>query len=293
MKKVKTFEAHDNYVLQISFTSDSRRLISAGMDNVLRLWSVPEWRLQSTFTGHEKSVNSFAINSKETMLVSGSSDNSVKAWSFPEGKILQNLKDRKQVVAAVDISADDSMICAGSYGGRVTIWDFEGKEITGVKTGYKNIASVAFSPGNEFLAVTGIGDHITLLSVPQGQILNTLQGHSIAVVQLEFFAGEGSLLSLDYEGLFLVWDPEGWNPVSKLMLGEQRVRGFAVSPSRERIAFSTESEVLLYSYPDLIFEEILPVGTKVINGMAFSPDGKWFCAGAADKKIRVWEMAAS
>ena len=152
---------------------------------------------------------------------------------------------------------------------------------------------MAFSPGNEFLAVSGIGDQITLLSIPQGQVVRNLPGHSIAVVQLEFLEEGESLLSLDYEGLFIVWDPGQWKPVSTLPSGEKRVRGFAVSPDRERIAFSTENKVLLYRYPDLKFEESLPVGTKVINGMAFSPDGRWFCAGAADKKIRVWDLSAS
>jgi WD40 repeat protein len=34
----------------------------------------------------------------------------------------------------------------------------------------------------------------------------------------------------------------------------------------------------------------LPVSTKVISAMAFSPDGKTFLIGGADKKIRVWDL---
>jgi len=34
----------------------------------------------------------------------------------------------------------------------------------------------------------------------------------------------------------------------------------------------------------------LPVSTKVINGVAFSPDGRWLAIGAADKKISIWEL---
>ncbi|MFQ5433753.1 MAG: WD40 repeat domain-containing protein [Anaerolineae bacterium] len=28
----------------------------------------------------------------------------------------------------------------------------------------------------------------------------------------------------------------------------------------------------------------------LVVGMAFSPDGKWLALGAADKKIRIWEL---
>jgi len=34
----------------------------------------------------------------------------------------------------------------------------------------------------------------------------------------------------------------------------------------------------------------MPVGTRVINGMAFSPDGRFLAAGAADRKIRIWQL---
>jgi WD40 repeat protein len=34
----------------------------------------------------------------------------------------------------------------------------------------------------------------------------------------------------------------------------------------------------------------LPVGTRAVNGMAFSPDGQWLAVGAADGKIRIWDL---
>jgi len=34
----------------------------------------------------------------------------------------------------------------------------------------------------------------------------------------------------------------------------------------------------------------LPIDTKVINGTAFSPYGRWFAAGAADRRIRIFAL---
>jgi len=36
----------------------------------------------------------------------------------------------------------------------------------------------------------------------------------------------------------------------------------------------------------------LPVGTKVVSAMAFSPDGRLLALGAADRKIRVWALGS-
>jgi WD40 repeat protein len=57
-------------------------------------------------------------------------------------------------------------------------------------------------------------------------------------------------------------------------------QGFVAWPSR----------VQFWSVDDWLLRTELPVDTKVVNGMAFSPDGNWFAAGAADRRIRVWEL---
>jgi len=44
MNEPTIFEAHSSYVLELLFTHDSQTLVSAGMDNAVKLWSVPELR---------------------------------------------------------------------------------------------------------------------------------------------------------------------------------------------------------------------------------------------------------
>jgi len=41
---------------------------------------------------------------------------------------------------------------------------------------------------------------------------------------------------------------------------------------------------------DWTLQAELPTGAAAVNGMAFSPDGRWMAVGAADGKIRVWEL---
>jgi WD40 repeat protein len=38
--------------MDLLFTPDDHLLLSAGMDNVINMWKIPEWSLKTTLTGH-------------------------------------------------------------------------------------------------------------------------------------------------------------------------------------------------------------------------------------------------
>ena len=54
--------AHIGHVSRVLFAPDSRSLLSAGMDNLVKAWSVPSWELLRTYAGHERSVNALALS---------------------------------------------------------------------------------------------------------------------------------------------------------------------------------------------------------------------------------------
>lgn len=284
------FPAHSSYVLGLTFTGDSQILVSTGMDNVVKLWSVPDWRLVRTFQGHENSVNSFSLSPDETRLATGSSDNRVRLWSFPDGELLNTLQDRKKTVSSVQISPDGRWVAAGSYGGRAAVWTLDGELVVGIKASQKNLSAVAFSPDAMVLATSGLGPAIALWSLPTGEQITTLPTDDVAVGSLTFIdAGRRYLVSLGYEGTIRFWDAEDWEE-ARTIQPDDRIRGLRFSPDRRTIALSMESKVQLRSVEDWDLKQELPVSTKVVNGMAFSPNGRWFAAGAADAKVRVWEQ---
>jgi WD40 repeat protein len=283
------FEAHSSYVLGLLFTPDNQTLISASMDNMVKVWTVLDWNLLRQFKGHANSVNGISLSPDGKTLATGSSDQTVKLWSFEDGKLLHNIQDRKKVVSAVEFSPDGKWIGAVSYGGRAMIWDLHGEPVAGIKVSNKNLTSLAFSLDSKTLATSGLGDEITLWSLPSGEKIKTLSGHKVAVVSLTFIHHGRYLVSLEYEGSIKFWDTNTWEDTRTISVDKDRIRGLAFSPDEKTIALSMESKVQLRSVDDWALQAELPVSTKVVNGMAFSPDGHWFAAGAADRKIRIWE----
>jgi WD40 repeat protein len=290
MKETTIFEAHDSYVLDLHFTEDSQTLISSGMDNVVKLWSVQGWEGLRTLEGHANSVSSISLSPDEKTLATGSSDQTVKLWSFPEGELLHTLQDRKKVVSAVKISPDGQWVAAASFGGRAALWTLSGEEVVGIKASKKNLNSVAFSPDCKTLVTSGLGDDILLWSLPSGEPAGSLSGPKTAVWGLTFVDGGRTMVSLDYEGTIKFWDTETWGEARTVRSDKSGVRGLLVSPDEKRMALSTESLVQLWSIGDWTLQAELPISTKVVSSMAFSPGGETLAVGGADNKIRIWEL---
>ena len=98
------------------------------------------------------------------------------------------------------------------------------------------------------------------------------------------------LLSRGYGGNVFVWDTQTWAQVRSIQLASPKVRGLHLSPSEKIVALSLEGAVQLWDFANWEMLAELPLSTKAINGIAFSPDEKTLAIGAADKKIRVWNI---
>lgn len=282
------FEAHDNYVLDLKFTPDSSTLISCGMDALIRLWSAPGWRHETTLAGHEKSVNSLSLSADGRTLASGSTDGTVRLWTLPGGHLQHTMEVSKKTVAAVAIGPGDDQVASASYGGKVAIWRLDGAPLCAFKASKKNLSSVTYAASNT-LVVSGLGGELTLWSLPEGEAVGTLAGHATAAGHLHRL-DTSRLLSLGYEGDLRVWDVARLQLLEVVQLEPPGARGLALSPDRARAAVSFKGMIQLRTVADWAVQRVFDVRANAIYGMAFSPDGSWLAAGAADKKIRVWAL---
>lgn len=286
----QVIELQSVYNLCLKFTADNHFLLGSTMESVksqISFWRVGSWQLERSLTGHQNSVNGLALNPAGTILASCSSDQTVKLWSMAGGELLQTFTDQKKVVATVVFSPDGQWVAAGFYGGRVVVWNTAGEKICAIKTPHKNVTSLVFVTPTQ-LAVSGLGDDITLWSLPEGKELHRYQQHHTAVTSLRLVENGRTLVSWGYDKQLVWWDVAVGDVKRTLKIEDETVRSLAFSPDEQKIAFTASGKIYLYEASSGALLATQPVRSKVLNGLAFAPDGQYLAVGAADGVITVW-----
>src|SRR6185503_11867532 len=81
---VKRFSGHTDLVSSVAFSADGKHLISASLDNSVRLWDVSAGTLVKTLFGHVNSVLAVAISPDGIHAASGGDDKSVLLWNIAD-----------------------------------------------------------------------------------------------------------------------------------------------------------------------------------------------------------------
>lgn len=83
--------AHTACVRTLSFSSDSRTLVSGSDDTFVHVYETGTAQLLRTLSGHASWVLSVAVCPNNKYIASGSNDKNVKIWDMATGECLSNL----------------------------------------------------------------------------------------------------------------------------------------------------------------------------------------------------------
>ena len=298
MNEPRVMEAHGNHVLAVIFSGDGKRLISGGMDALIKVWAWPSLELEGTLAGHEKSVNCLALTGEDgTTLVSGSTDGAVRIWELPSGKPVGQasrvLPLHKKTVTALAASPDGRHLASASYDKTVKLFALasEGEAEPLTLKGHKDkVAAVAFVRKGERLASGGMGDEVLLWSVPDGQEVGRLAGHGQAVVSLAASSDGQRLVSVGVGSGVRLWNVATGKAEKSFPAGGMGMTPVTFSPRDDRLAIGSPGRVRVLTVEGGATVADLSVEVKGVYALAFAPDGRHLAMAAADKRVRIWEL---
>ncbi|MCK4443784.1 MAG: WD40 repeat domain-containing protein, partial [Thermoplasmata archaeon] len=85
---IQNLTGHVDGVLQVRWSSDQSKIVSASDDKTIKMWNTTTWENRLNFTGHTIGVLTVDWSPNETILVSGSRDYKVRTWNALTGEEL-------------------------------------------------------------------------------------------------------------------------------------------------------------------------------------------------------------
>jgi WD40 repeat protein len=111
---VDSLRGHEATVLDISFSPDSTKVVTACEDGKVRIFSAPDWKLLQTLTGHHGPVHWAEFSPDGRWLVSAGEDKTARVWSVEDGKLQETLEESKEPLLTVAFSPNGEYFAASS-----------------------------------------------------------------------------------------------------------------------------------------------------------------------------------
>jgi serine/threonine protein kinase len=289
--QVWSIAAHEDGVLDITFSPDGTRLLTGGADNLAALWNARTGDSIKKLEAHTADVLSVAYHPNGQLIVTGGADSMQYLWDAELGTIkITNFAGLPVVDVVYNASGT-----LGAYitDQQVTLSTQPDGTFLAVLTNPDPIAftSMVFGIRERFLFTGDANGQLLVWNLQNNEVAQTFQVGSTAITALASMGGQRPLYAIGNQA------------------GQVRVLN---SFSQNEVIFPTQARTvyaLVFSPDDLLLAAALEDGTipifntdtqalivtltgheGAVRGLAFSPDGTQLASAGMDGTVRLWTL---
>jgi len=258
------------------------RLVSAGYDNIIRIWDVGT-ELMLCKMNHDGIVRSVDFSPDGRSVASASSDKSARIWDAETGKELLRLNHESDVIS-VKFSNDGQRIDTSCLDGRNFTWNSKTGEM--IDESWKDIRFKVVDDGSN-LAISDTSNSDIIWKVQNGPPIN-MKLKNGSVWNMAFSPDSRMLATAGSDGTVHILDTT--NGYELLCLRHAKpVWYVAFSPdSREIITASFDATARIWDVETgQLLQELNH--SNWVRAVALSPDGELIATGSRDNTTRIWD----
>ncbi len=168
-------------VLSVAITPDGKRILSASVDESVRVWDASSGKETVKLDGHADKAWSVVALQDNARALSGGFDNTLRLWDLATGKCLKNIecgRNNDDDVFSTAVNPAGTRALSGHRDGRVQMWDLETGQSLATLKGHSDIVkSIQVQPNGRF-AISGSEDEtVKIWDLEAERCVGTLEGH--------------------------------------------------------------------------------------------------------------------
>ncbi|TVQ04654.1 MAG: WD40 repeat domain-containing protein, partial [Planctomycetaceae bacterium] len=284
---------HTAAVLDVDFSPDGSRIVSASRDNTVRVWDVASSPApgrkegaagevlastsvlapEQTLRGHGGWVSGCRFLGPDE-IVTGAYDHRIKVWNWAQYREVDTIPTLGRPILSANHSPDGQQVALAFNDGTAGIWDkATGEQVGILEEGHEYLtANALFMPDGDRLVTIAGDDTLRMWDVEKGNEIWAVEG-----------TGRRGLLAISPDGKWLatgsrdgktarVWGAERGQLLGDLDTGQ--------------------SAELVGRYPQASAQEIARQVPNV-TALAFSPDGTRIATADSSGRCFVWPLVPS
>jgi WD40 repeat protein/tRNA A-37 threonylcarbamoyl transferase component Bud32 len=288
-----TLTGHSRWVMAVCISPDGQTVISGGLDDAIRVWSLETGKLLQTLKAHTKPINCLSISPDSRMLASGSDDQTIKLWNLTNGSLLHTLMGHSRDVKSVAFYGVGHLLASGGEDRTARIWQLATGEALRIFSNTAGmIRAVAVSPDSQILASGGLDNQIKLWSLKTGELLRTLPRSHFGAVNTIAIAPNGKILiSGSKDKTIKIWNLTSGEMIRTLSGHTDSVNSIALSTDgKTLVSGSSDTTIKLWNLDTGDLKATLNDHISGINAVSISRNGYRIASGSSDNTVKVWQV---
>lgn len=202
-------------VFAISFSPDSKKVAAAGADRTIRVWTVPDGKLDFQLEDHADWILDLSFSPDGTRLVSASRDKTTKVFDVVKKESLVTFPTHNDQVFTARFSGDGKQIFSGGADKQIRTWTAEG-EAKQVRTtgGFGGeVFKVAVTPDGKTLLAASADKTVRAFKTADMGAIRQLAGQNDWVYSLAVSKDSQKAAAGGWDGRVVIWNLADGKPI--------------------------------------------------------------------------------
>ncbi|KAG4301918.1 hypothetical protein PCANB_002045 [Pneumocystis canis] len=289
-------EGHKGSIFSVSWSPDSKYLLTSSADHTCKVWDVETqktiqtWVFSKIVSALDQQVGNVWTSSNKILSLSFSGD--LNYLSLSQKKPIQIIQGHQKSITAGGLSEDGSTFFTASYDGLICGWDVSTGYAKSIKDGSKHTNQVVqIHPCCNKMLTIGMDDTLRTLDTA----LLIYEGNPIQIGSLPkgltFIKG-----NQDFKIIITVSNIQVFEDNKRIILNNTPFQPSSIDRNKLNYEFSVGAEngnVYIFEF-DIHQKKIMEkakitVNRFAITSLAYSPNGKYLAVGDGSGKIILYD----